>query len=498
MKNNLLKKVLCITLLFAFMLTLASCTSEGGTNNPAPGSAPPMVFAFSNGNETIIINEKGQEVMRGKSLQVLTNLGEGGTVAQYFIVAMQYEVEGYDEYGYPNETTYTALYDSDGNLLIPYDECFYEPGYGDYLVRYPNDYYYYYYTENTGTHLVNPFTGDRIENIHSVSVYRDMVVLHEYSGIAYISDFEGNVLDTFPADMHFTRLSPYEGYYITESYESSSGNYNAILWDSQFNQLTRVYNYDISYSGGYFICIDAYNSGVEIFDPSTGETIIPNTNDNITYYNGEIFITYAYRDNIMRRVSDDSIIVRSSETFAYYLPENRIVDRFYYADGDVVYALDASGNELASIGLSGVADYGISVFSDDFVYIRTSNSAYGEYQDDSMVLTDENLCFIDTGPASYYYMYGFETPSGEKYIIAQKENSLSPGYYQSSLCDVLDENGNRILENLKWAYYLGGDCMYVESGFYVGIMRVDGTWVYKTSMFTGIEEESGEVYFYTQ
>ena len=495
MKNKMHNKLIHIMLCFvlAFSLTACNNNNNGGQVGTETNTAPPMMFAVYSGNETIIVGENGEEVMRGQNLFLITNTGEGGIVSQYFIMWQRRELAGYhDEYGYPIEDIYSTVYDSNGNILLAEENGYYGYGYEDYISHYP----YNYHTDavgNTGRYIINPFTGEKFEGVDYAEVLESIIVYHNEDSVAYVTDFEGNIPENYPAHLRFSYIEQHGNYYVTEMYED--GSYNTILWDAEFNQLTRVYDYDIDYVGEYFICRDTYNGSAEIYNPKTGEVIRPVVSSPIFYYNDEIYI-YRTQDNAyIRRVADDSIIARVNPySISYRTTQGHVPNSFYYQDGDMIYGIDASGNEFASAQFPNITEYAVQVLSENLLSVRTWYQADNGQRTNKAILVDGNLNIIDTGTTNYSYMELFTTPSGEEYIIAIKPHVILSEEY-STLYDVLDAQGNLILENLEWTRYEGGEYLYVESGFYVGIMRLDGTWVYKASIFTSLEEETGGYYY---
>ena len=489
-KNKMHHRLITIMLCFVLAFSLTACygNNNSGQTNTELRPAPPMLFTVNNGNETIIVNENGEEVMRGQFISLITNMGENGVVAHYFIAKEHHELVGYsNEYGYPLFNTYSTVYDGRGTVLLTDVEGHYRAGYGNYLL-YSVPSYLIEEWENS-QYLTNPFTGDVIENISYIDIYSNIVALHSYDYFTYLTDFEGNVPQNYPTDLHFSSIEKYGDYYITEYYVD--GNLNTIAWDSQFNQLTRVYGYDIEYIGGYFICKDSYDGSVEIYDPIADEIIIPDVPYSIFYYNGEVYAYYTQFGAYIRKVADNSIIASVNIWDLGYRPtQTGIINRFYYQVGDIIYAIDASGNEIARVQLPNSTGYGIEMLCENLFYTQAQYEASNGQQVSRMVLIDENLNVLDIGTADYMYMESFTTSDGETYITAIKSNDVANAY-NSILFDVLDAQGNLLVENLKSVRYEGGEYLYVESGFYVGIMRLDGTWLYKASIFNNVEDETG-------
>ena len=60
------------------------------------------------------------------------------------------------------------------------------------------------------------------------------------------------------------------------------------------------------------------------------------------------------------------------------------------------------------------------------------------------------------------------------------------------LTDILDQDGNVLLEGLKNAFTVEGGLIPCEKGFYRGLMDMEGNWLYKESIFDTAEDETSE------
>ena len=497
MKNNLLKKVLCIALFFAFVLNFAACTNAGTNNGGgiviAANDAAPPIFVVYAGDDVIVVDENGDEVMRGPNLHVIQNPGENGTIAQCFIEDRQYLLNGYDEYGYPSEIVYSAIYDINGNLLLPFEEGYYSEGYGNYLGHFS------WYYSGGDPYMVNPFSGEIIENATVVFVHNSIAVIYnaDYE-FAFTTDFNGNIIESFPvsADMQLCGVMQYDDYFVTEYYFGDSNeNRNYIIWDSQFNQISLAYSNSVMYSNGYFMCRNTPQGATDVFDPVLKEIIFTHSEGGtLTYFDGELYIYRVDYTDYLCKVEGGTILAQTNSHFEYdTFTSNALPSLFYYIDETegMVYAINRNGEEVGALSAPGIQGYGLGILTGNRRVATVHD--YSGYLPSQSLLLDENLNIIETETSGYSFI-NILSLRNENYLVTSRENPLSPGIYYNSLQDIIDLDGNIIISNLSYVYYLGGGYMRVESGFYAGIMHLDGTWLYKTSIFTNIEDETGYIY----
>jgi len=59
------------------------------------------------------------------------------------------------------------------------------------------------------------------------------------------------------------------------------------------------------------------------------------------------------------------------------------------------------------------------------------------------------------------------------------------GWYRT---DILDAEGNVVLEGLQDMLYRGDGIFQCSRGFTSGLLRLDGTWLYEESAFNGLSD----------
>jgi len=83
----------------------------------------------------------------------------------------------------------------------------------------------------------------------------------------------------------------------------------------------------------------------------------------------------------------------------------------------------------------------------------------------------------------YYMGYGDMDFVSQSCFLLSQQNPL--GWSRSSL---IAPDGTVLLEQLSDVHYRGGGVLQVRQGFTEGLLRTDGTWLYRQSRFSTIEE----------
>ena len=508
MKYSFFKKMSCLLLSFALALSLAACGnggnggSSGGT--PAPNTANTNTFfQISAGGDDIIIDSAGNEVMRGDNLRIIYNSNPYGEAAPWFIVAERYEVTGYDEYDWPVYTVYSALYDMQGVLLQSYGEGNFYSGFGDY-VQYEN-YNGWAYRESTYiSYLLNPYTGEEAHaGIYYFSLQDTCIVMYATDGsVAYITDFDGVVLDDYPAYIQYDFISQHEGYFIAGLYDEYR-NYRHVLLDSTFNAISGMYYSNIFYCApGYFICRNR-DGFTDVLDPVLQEVVF--SGSNISYYDGELYIFESGGIHFLCRVADNAELARTANGFQYLFAEDGSPPEIFFFQGsDSIYVhepqetiriINRSGDIIAEANFPTLSEYGTSSQAGSNLIIITEEPAENGYYNYACYIINGQLQIISPTDRSYHYIYLAEQAAGEYYIATRSNPIGAPGY--DYLYDILDADGNIVLENFQYAYFLiGGEFLYVEWGFSKGIIDVNGNWLYQASIFDSTVDERDIYYGY--
>lgn len=81
------------------------------------------------------------------------------------------------------------------------------------------------------------------------------------------------------------------------------------------------------------------------------------------------------------------------------------------------------------------------------------------------------------------WLYSGEDPMDRQYFTAYYQNPLG----HSRTC-VVDQQGNILLDDLKGCIYLGGGVFQVSIGFEMGLMDLNGNWLFRQSRFAGLQD----------
>ena len=119
--------------------------------------------------------------------------------------------------------------------------------------------------------------------------------------------------------------------------------------------------------------------------------------------------------------------------------------------------------------------------------IRNDRIIESFYDTNTAALCDVDGNKLTEKPYTYIYTMYVESASGD-YI----DSGLINGSYElagKTIYDVLDLDGNILLERVKGVQVLSEDRFWVEKGFYQGLMDRKGNWIYKESVFDSAVDE---------
>ncbi len=119
--------------------------------------------------------------------------------------------------------------------------------------------------------------------------------------------------------------------------------------------------------------------------------------------------------------------------------------------------------------------------------IRSDRVILNSYDDDTAILCDRDGNQLTEKVYQYMYTTHFEDVSGE-YISA---NLIDASYNIAgkTMYDLLDMDGNIIIERAKNIQVLSQDRFWVEKGFSQGLMDNEGNWIYEQSVFATATDE---------
>ena len=109
--------------------------------------------------------------------------------------------------------------------------------------------------------------------------------------------------------------------------------------------------------------------------------------------------------------------------------------------------------------------------------------------------SDENrsyLCDMDGNQINekeYEYMNTMYLESTDGMYTQSRLINASYTISGTSLCDLLDIDGNILIERAKSIMAISADRFWVEKGFSQGMMDAKGNWIYEQSVFASAVDE---------
>lgn len=498
MKTRGMAMLLCV-LVCALALSGCKVLAPIPTSTPAAqgeGATPPAgtkrLYSLRMGDvwgsqaEYTILDEDGRVVMQGRNLSIIYNQATG---MPQCIVAQRYETErGSGVWGGYSSKTYSALYDTEGNLLEDWQETGYSGGLGSYIMRWANSGSMLDGWRGS-SYLYNIYTKERIyEGINYLYSMGDgQWAAMDGAGVMMgILDAQANAILGFPMQREFGYTYTWGKGYIT-TLQGTNAGCTAVL-DANFDVLyTAEADVYLSGMGDWLVEQNWEANESRILDSDFEEVYAIQGEARIDYYDGETMLLYDYNirygtvlcDGNGNEIGDAYEWVVPGSAYGNYDAEQFVA----YRDG-ILYMLDGGGNELArKEGECYSCEY---VAPGRYVLYGTSGEVSPRGgSDDAYVLVDENLeALSDT----YGFLYNCYVP------YAQEEDGyLEGGWYSDSYArakiDVLDVDGNIVLADVTEVQEYAADRFVVVWGFSCGLVDRQGNWLYKTSAFGVLEDE---------
>ncbi len=507
MKKYTFKPLLSAVLAATLLLSLSACGSgangnQGGKDG-TPAKGTPWHYLISAGDVDIVVDQDGNEVMRGSNLHFLS--GNGYSSAPVYIVSNRYVSTGVDEYGYPVGATYATLYDMNGTLVAEEQQQTYRPAFGKYVISLNIDYMDVYMGGgDTFSNLIDPLTGTVLyEDISYIDFLDDeYIALYGLNGsVADVVDRNGQHAENFPTDFGYSQIVKYGAYYIA-SYITSIGaadDYSSMVWnyvllDENFSTISKVYTYIGHSASTYYLCSTEGNSMVSVIDAATGGAVFET--EDLYYYDSDIYITKTYEMDAVYILytADDTPLLTFDSSFSPQYDDDGVLAHIYYVDPETSNAVcvDRAGNETAR-NTEFVAN-SITLITDDRILIDTkvpsSDDAF--FSNYNYYLFNSALRPVGNNP-NIYDGYMYHPTVTANYLIASRRNTQ--GAY-ATLYDIVDLNGNLKLQNIKLISDSTDDRLVVEWGFSVGLIDLNGNWVYKTSAFNSAVGDETDTWWY--
>lgn len=146
---------------------------------------------------------------------------------------------------------------------------------------------------------------------------------------------------------------------------------------------------------------------------------------------------------------------------------------FLRPDGTEIFCEEYTTSQLEPMDSRTVLRRDEEWGSEDTEY-AVQNLETGEITD----IPIDNIVFTEL-----LWYYSSDDPMERQYFTAYYENQLG----HSRTC-VVDQSGTILLDDLKGCIYLGGGVFQVAVGFELGLMDLNGDWLFRQSQFTGLRD----------
>lgn len=503
MKLRHLKKRLSILLAFCLLFTLVSCTKQPYENTPSPERDVALVnenisdyYIIPAGEQNICVDKYGNEIMRGKYMFFLVDLF---TNKPMYIVLEKYISSTTPDI--PVEV-HSALYSLDGTLLIDWMPIRFSAGFDGYIVAVSGS--EQSILNNQKSALLHPITHDVINmDVISLRAINNsyLSILSSDNTIAYVINSSKKILPistpSFPYP--YTHLEVWNDYYIAsykifkndESYSYYSNGY--ALLDSNFQMCYDFEEVGYPINAGDDILIlsktSASSNYFRVFDVAQNDFVF--SGKKYTYYDGALYIeTVNPNSSEPARMYLATVNKKLLTDFYSFLIPSCDADEYY---ANYFYGVQENSNIIALLNREGTVLKEIQIENAFAIYKIASNrfsisARTPDYPEDAYyawripkTLVDENLEEI---PLQYQY-YSFQSISNQ-YIVGMRPH---PQNEELALYDVLDFDGNIILESASYIFRFSDDYLVVNIGTSAGIINNKGEWVYKTSFYAFLEDE---------
>ncbi len=482
--------------LFILVASLAFClsacnTTENNKQNTVAGTAVEQLFTIDNNGKESIVNGAGKLILQGKKDQFRI-IRDGVTQKPAYIAEIQYEDSGKrNEYDEPIDMEYkSALYDVEGNVLRDMDDVFYSFAWGDYLWVQPYD--------RDKSYLLNAKTNEIVyDNLQYYNQVGNSLALVDKDENWLILDENGQEI-AYREDIDYAYTGLNDAYIIYNCKDNP--NLYGIMDENWQILIPCQYESGINLTSHYAVVQKGNVS--QVIDLPSGEVVLSMDDawQRYIYFDGGVGLLQSQKG-----FREDG----SATGYSVYMVNNQgetISDMFDYITYEIPKEDAAEGQPDYFIGTNNVQEGQMSVTLMD----RTGQVLYQK--------TAENIwlsqCGKDRFVVSGYHNDGTNTvyscslidqtgreviPIGKYdsiYTVYSDDGAILPyvfGAFLSSqnnmLINLLDLDGNIIISNLRQYYNYTGGYLVASKGFYVGLMDMQGNWLYKESIFSGLDQD---------
>lgn len=495
---KILRRTLALAMCIALLLTGctflpardSSSTPQQNLGTPYTGPVAPAaeLYALSVGgdewsgnNQVTVLTRDGEVAMQGRGLQLLRDNFTGLTQA---IAKVRHEPQP----GAADATTFSALYDLEGNLIADWQPVTYIGGFGNYVEAiHMNDGEYFASLYNIQTRQSNY----RFSYLTPLSGQKTALYSSD-NGLLGILDAEGNEIWGFPADAHYTWVSTAGNMVLLQRENPDctlvlDEDLN-VIWESDSSGFVEIYG---EYASRYL------NNGEtsQIFTLSGGEPVHTlNPGEYLYYFDGDVMLysksdtdfSYHMANAQGEPLWEDCTFIQPA------CPDGEYSAEYFLACKDnMLMLLDAQGKIVQQRPCSPSTLY--ATYLDNMFSVQAEeeiSTEEGSFYEASCELLDMELNPLQ--PYGKYetifttYMPGGAATAPYYSALQQRNGHYS---YNHILYDLLDADGNVLLENIRVMQECGNDRFVVFWGFDCGLIDESGTWLYRTSAFGVLEDE---------
>ena len=232
-------------------------------------------------------------------------------------------------------------------------------------------------------------------------------------------------------------------------------------------------------SCGWGYMLQRTDDGYNVLD--TSGTVIESTDRRYNWYSDKVK-TWIDESGEYNTFYIDAPFYSGAKSIDYFTLPNEDATNI---ESTIFVSYGSSGDLISTDG-----ELLLSVHADDYGY---ESGRVSKVSDDILSISPENwsepgltLLYKD-GHTVDFEKYSYISPLyGSEYLSA----SYMVG--NTYLTDILDQDGNVLLEGLKNAFTVEGGLIPCEKGFYRGLMDMEGNWLYKDSIFDTAEDETSE------
>ncbi len=232
-------------------------------------------------------------------------------------------------------------------------------------------------------------------------------------------------------------------------------------------------------SCGWGYMLQRTDDGYNVLD--TSGTVIESTDRRYNWYSDKVK-TWIDESREYNTVYIDAPFYSGAKPIDYFTLPNEDATNI---ESTIFVSYGSSGDLISTDG-----ELLLSVHADDYGY---ESGRVKKVSDDILSILPEDwrelgltLLYKDGHTVDFEKYSYVSLLYGSEYLLA----SYTVG--NTYLADILDQDGNVLLEGLKSVFTVEGGLISCEKGFYRGLMDMEGNWLYKESIFNTAEDEISE------